>query len=278
MKLIPALCVVVSSAFAIASARAQSVQYRSPVGVEYRSQADTGPVARATAALTADPRNVQRIIALGVAQSGARQFREAIETFTRGLAIAPNDPMLYRWRGHRYLSVREFDKSMADLTRGYQLDSTNYGVLYHLGVLRYLKGDFNEAAALFGMSQPRAPDGGERAGSTDWLWMSLSRAGRAAEATAMLATRPDSLPTPPGYAYVSRLKLYRGELSPNALFSPADTADVQVATLNYGLGSWYLVHGDTAKATAAFERAVASGGWPGFGFMVSEAELLRLRR
>ena len=278
MKLIPALCVVVSSAFAIASARAQSVQYRSPAGVEYRSQADTGPVARATAALNADPRNVQRIIALGVAQSGARQFREAIETFTRGLAIAPNEPMLYRWRGHRYLSVREFDKSMADLTRGYQLDSTNYGVLYHLGVLRYLKGDFNEAAALFGMSQPRAPDGGERAGSTDWLWMSLSRAGRAAEATAMLATRPDSLPTPPGYAYVSRLKLYRGELSPNALFSPADTADVQVATLNYGLGSWYLVHGDTAKATAAFERAVASGGWPGFGFMVSEAELLRLRR
>ena len=278
MKLIPALCVVVSSAFAIASARAQSVQYRSPAGVEYRSQADTGPVARATAALNADPRNVQRIIALGVAQSGARQFREAIETFTRGLAIAPNEPMLYRWRGHRYLSVREFDKSMADLTRGYQLDSTNYGVLYHLGVLRYLKGDFNEAAALFGMSQPRAPDGGERAGSTDWLWMSLSRAGRAAEATAMLATRPDSLPTPPGYAYVSRLKMYRGELSPNALFSPADTADVQVATLNYGLGSWYLVHGDTAKATAAFERAVASGGWPGFGFMVSEAELLRLRR
>ena len=278
MKLIPALCVVVSNAFAIASARAQSVQYRSPAGVEYRSQADTGPVARATAALNADPRNVQRIIALGVAQSGARQFREAIETFTRGLAIAPNEPMLYRWRGHRYLSVREFDKSMADLTRGYQLDSTNYGVLYHLGVLRYLKGDFNEAAALFGMSQPRAPDGGERAGSTDWLWMSLSRAGRAAEATAMLATRPDSLPTPPGYAYVSRLKLYRGELSPNALFSPADTADVQVATLNYGLGSWYLVHGDTAKATAAFERAVASGGWPGFGFMVSEAELLRLRR
>ena len=278
MKLIPALCVVVSSAFAIASARAQSVQYRSPAGVEYRSQADTGPVARATAALNADPRNVQRIIALGVAQSGARQFREAIETFTRGLAIAPNEPMLYRWRGHRYLSVREFDKSMADLTRGYQLDSTNYGVLYHLGVLRYLKGDFNEAAALFGMSQPRAPDGGERAGSTDWLWMSLSRAGRAAEATAMLATRPDSLPTPPGYAYVSRLRMYRGELSPNALFSPADTADVQVATLNYGLGSWYLVHGDTAKATAAFERAVASGGWPGFGFMVSEAELLRLRR
>lgn len=278
MYLIPVLFVVASSALAITSAHAQSVQYRSPVGVEYRAQADTGPIARATAALEADPRNVQRFIALGVAQSGARQFREAIETFTRGLAIAPNEPMLYRWRGHRNLSVREFDKALADLMHGYQLDSTNYGILYHLGVLRYLTGDFTAASALFAKAQRRAPDGGELAGSTDWLWMSLSRAGRAAEATAMLARRPDTLPTPPGYAYVSRLKLYRGEIAPDALFSPSDTADVQVATLNYGLGNWYLIQGDTAKATAAFERSVTSGGWPGFGFMVSEAELRRLRR
>ena len=131
---------------------------------------------------------------------------------------------------------------------------------------------------MFTRSQPRAPDGGERAGSTDWLWMSLSRAGRAAEAAAMLARRPDSLPTPPNYAYVTRLKLYRGELTPETMFSPADTADVQVATLNFGLGNWYMVKGDTAKATAAFARSVASGGWPGFGFIASEAELKRLRK
>ena len=277
MKAIRTLCVLSSFAIALTSASAQSVQYRSPAGVTYRSQPDTGPIARAKAALDADPRNVQRFIALGVAQSGARQFREAIATFTRGLAIAPNEPMLYRWRGHRYLSVREFDKAMTDLTRGYKLDSTNYGILYHLGVLRFIKGDFNAAAATFAKAQPRAPDGGELAGSTDWLWMSLSRAGRAAEAKAMLARRPDTLPTPPGYAYVSRLKMYRGEINPEALFSPSDTADVQVATLSFGLGNWYMVHGDTAKAKAAFRRSIKSGGWPGFGFMVSEAELRRLK-
>ena len=82
-----------------------------------------------------------------MAQSGARQFREAIETFTRGLAIAPNDPMLYRWRGHRYLSVRELDRAQADLTKGFGLDSTNYGILYHLGIVRYIRGDFAGAAA-----------------------------------------------------------------------------------------------------------------------------------
>ncbi len=249
----------------------------SPAGVAYRSQADTGPIARAKAALDADPRNVQRFIALGVAQSGARQFREAIATFTRGLAIAPNEPMLYRWRGHRYLSVREFDKAMADLTRGYGLDSTNYGILFHLGVLRFIHGDFNGAATAFAKAQPRAPDGGELTGSTDWLWMSLSRAGRGAEASAMLARRPDTLPAPPGYAYAARLKMYRGETRPESLITPADTAEVQVATLSFGLGNWYLVQGDTVKAKAAFTRSIRSGGWPGFGFMVSEAELRRMR-
>jgi len=263
---------------AMASARpvaGQSVQYKSPAGVEYRAQADTGPVARAEAALAAEPRNVERFIQLGVAQSGARQFREAIQTFTRGMAIAPNDPMLYRWRGHRYLSVREFDRAMTDLTRGLQLDSTNYGVLYHLGIVRFVRGDFAGAAAAFRRAQPRAPDAGELAGSTDWLWMSLMRTGRKTDAQAMLAARPDSLPI--NNAYARRLKLYRGEIGPDEVFTPADTADVQVATLSYGLGNWYLVRGDTTRARQYFVRSVRSGGWPGFGFIVSEVELRRLR-
>jgi len=272
------VALAVLSACRAPSLHTPSVQYRSPAGAEYRAQADTGPIARAQAALAAEPRSIPRIIALGVAQSGARQFREAIETFTRGLVIAPDDPMLYRWRGHRYLSLREFARARADLLRGYQLDSTNYGILFHLGVLEFVEGDFDGAARMFTRAQPRAPDGGELAGSTDWLWMSLSRAGRAVEARAMLARRPDTLPAPPGYAYVSRLKLYRGELAPETLISASDTTDVQVATLNFGLGNWYLVRGDTARAKAAFERAVRSGGWPGFGFIAAEAELARLSR
>jgi Flp pilus assembly protein TadD len=257
------------------TASAQSVQYRSAAGVEYRSQPDTGPIARAQTALAADPKNIDKIIALGVAQSGARQFREAIETFTRGLAIAPNNALLYRWRGHRYLSVRQFDKARADLTKGFAIDSTLYGILYHLGIVRFVRGDFAGAAAMFARAQPRAPEAGELAGSTDWLWMSLMRAGRKAEAQAMLDRHPDSLAV--DNAYARRLKLYRGQIGPDAVITPADTADVQQATLAYGLGNWYLVRGDTATAKTYFERSVKSGGWPGFGFIMSEVELRRLK-
>lgn len=87
----------------------------------------------------------------------------------------------------------------------------------------------------------------------------------------MLARRPDSLPV--NNAYTARLRLYRGEIGPDQVFTPADTAGVQVATLSYGLGNWYLTRGDTTTARRWFERAVASGGWAAFGFIVAEVEL-----
>src|SRR5258708_3508936 len=250
--------VVIAATLSGTSAGAPSIQYRSPAGVEYRSQPDTGPVARAQAALAADPRNIDKFVALGVAESGARQFREAIETFTRGLAIAPNHPMLLRWRGHRYLSTRQMDLALDDLTRGNRIDTANYGIWYHLGIVRFARGEFAAAAECFTHAQPKAPDAGELAGSTDWLWMSLMRAGREADARAMLARHPDSLPVV--NAYAQRLKLYRGLVGPDQVFTPADTADVQEATLSFGIGNWRLVRGDTANARIWFERSIESGG------------------
>jgi tetratricopeptide (TPR) repeat protein len=267
-------------ALAAGQTNAQPVQYKSPEGVEYRSLPDTDAVRNARAALDADPKNIAKIIDLGVAQSGARQFREAIATFTRGLEIDPNNALLLRWRGHRYLSVREFDRAFADLTRGGRIDTTIYGIWYHLGVVQYLRGDFADAAASFARAQPIAPDAGELAGSVDWLWMSLSRAGRGAEARSMLDRMLDRRPDfkPVTNAYTRRLQLYRGEIGPEAVVTSADTDEVQIATGAYGLGNWYLVRGDKAQARKWFERSIqASGGWPGFGFIVSEMELRRLR-
>ena len=91
----------------------------------------------------------------------------------------------------------------------------------------------------------------------------------------MLRRRPDSLETT--NAYRQRLRLYRGEISPDSVVTAADTADVAMATLSYGVGNWHLVRGDTVQARRWFEHAIASGGWPAFGFMAAEADLRRLR-
>ena len=257
------------------TAAAQTTEYRSPAGVTYVSQPDTGGVTRAESALAAAPKDVHRIIQLGVAQSAIRRYREAIATFSRGIAIAPDSGILYRWRGHRYLSVRQLDSARIDLEHGLKLDSTLYGCWYHLGIVKYVTGDFAGAAAAFAHALPLAPDSGERAGSIDWSWMSLMRAGRSAEAQAVLDHNRAG--PPGGNFYDRRLSLYRGQIGPDSVVTPADTGDIGLATLSYGLGDWYLLRGDTTTAKQCFERSVRSGGWPAFGFTAAEAELRRLK-
>jgi len=268
------LCTSLVTTLGTGVAAAQTVQYSDPGGRVFRSEPDTGAVVRAKRALAEDPTSVDRLLALGLAQAGVRQYREAIESFSRGLELAPDNPLLLRWRGHRYLSVRELDRALADLTRGSRIDPSIYGIWYHLGIVHFARGEFDLAASDFRRAQPLAPDAGELAGSTDWLWMSLSRAGRTSEAREMLDRRPDSLPV--DNAYARRLRLYRGEIGPDQVLTDQDTDGVNVATLSYGLGNWYVVRGDFTEARKWFERSVSTDGWPAFGFIVSEIELRRL--
>ena len=108
-----------------------------------------------------------------------------------------------------------------------------------------------------------------------WLWMSLSRAGRKAEAKVVVDRRSSTLP--PDYGYTRRLQLYAGVVTPDNLLTPADTDGVQIATLSYGAGNWLLIQGDEARARAWFERATQTDGWPAFGFILAETELRRLK-
>jgi tetratricopeptide (TPR) repeat protein len=267
------LCAWMAGSLALPVA-AQTVQYTSPAGIEYLSGVDTGAVARAQAAVDDDPRNAERWLALGLAQAGVTQYREAIAAFTRAIALDPENSVHYRWRGHRYLSLRELELARADLERGLALDSACYGCLYHLGIVRYVTGDFTGAAELFRRALPLAPEPGEFAGSVDWLWSSLARAGQGAQAQAVLDRHADSITAE--NAYARRIALYRGAVAPDAVITADDSAGVQLATLSYGVGNWHLVRGDTAQARRHFERATATNGWPAFGFIAAEADLRRL--
>jgi tetratricopeptide (TPR) repeat protein len=145
-------------------------------------------------------------------------------------------------------------------------------------VARHARGEFASAADAFAKALALAPNDNEKVASTDWLWMSAMRAGRREQARAALAGLRDTMQVTSAGAYWRRLQLYRGRLRPEQVVGPADTAAIQLATLLYGIGNWYLVNGDAARAREYFTRAVAiSGGWPAFGFIAAEAELRRLR-
>ena len=48
-------------------------------------------------------------------------YREAIEIYSDGIKKHPEDARLYRHRGHRYISVRKFDKAIEDFEKAASL-------------------------------------------------------------------------------------------------------------------------------------------------------------
>src|SRR5262249_50735697 len=125
----------------------RQVEYRSAAGIEYRARADTGPINNAIRALAKDSTNVALISILGLAQLSRLQFQEAIETFTRGLRVAPGRAGFLAGRADGYLRVREFDKAAADY--GTSSDTTIPINSLQQGLARFAQGNFGPAADAF---------------------------------------------------------------------------------------------------------------------------------
>jgi tetratricopeptide (TPR) repeat protein len=225
------------------------------------------------------------------------RFREAIEAFSQAIARHPDEPRLYRHRGHRYITVRKFDEAIADLTRASRLvrgtpdeveldgapnaagiprSTLQSNIWYHLGLAHYLKGDFASALDAYreGMKVSKVNDD-MLVATTDWLYMALRRLHRDEEAQRLLEPIQPKMDILENAAYHARLLMYKGARSPESVLNLNTADDVQIATQGYGVGNWYLVNGDRAKAREIFERVIAGRAWPAFGFIAAEADLKR---
>src|SRR5688572_18192845 len=63
----------------------------------------------------------ENYIWLGRREAYRYNYDEAIEIFSRGLQRYPESYKLYRHRGHRYITVRDFKKAISDLQRAADL-------------------------------------------------------------------------------------------------------------------------------------------------------------
>src|SRR5690606_7744747 len=78
-------------------------------------------LAAAEADYAANPGSADALIWLGRRQAYLWQYQDAIATFTRGVEQFPNDPRMYRHRGHRYITVRNLDAAIADFEKAAEL-------------------------------------------------------------------------------------------------------------------------------------------------------------
>jgi len=251
-------------------------------------------LAKATAEFLKSPDAADAIVWLGRRTAYLGRFREAIEIYTRGIAKHPDDARLYRHRGHRYITVRELDKAIADLTRASRLvagkpdetepdssgkptGSLQFSIFYHLGLAHYLKGDFANAQRAYRECLRLSKGSDDRlVAASDWLYMTLRRLGRGDEATRVLEPIRSDLDVKEDHVYLNRLLMYKGRLTPEDLLR-AGGSDVDRATYGYAVGSWHFVNGEMEKAKAAFESVLEGPAWPAFGFIAAEAERARGR-
>ena len=87
-----------------------------PLAADVREKYAT-QLADAQRAYEHTPTNVDSLIWYARRLGYLGQLRESIEIYTRGIALYPDNPWLYRHRGHRYISVRDFAAAVTDLER-----------------------------------------------------------------------------------------------------------------------------------------------------------------
>lgn len=254
-------------------------QYTSPSGKKYYAQPDPqGQVAEAQKKLDADPKNVALLIALGDAYAAVWNHRESIKIYERAFELDKNNATLHQQRGHRYLSIRQFDKARLDLEKAVAMDPKLVGAWYYLGVLDYVAGRFDNAAADF--EKNIALQGGDVAkaiGSVDWLYMSYRRGKQDEKARRLLElVQPDLKIEGNPRLYFNRTLFYKG-LKKEAELLAGTPSDIELTTLCYGIGNFHLVNGDKKKASEYMEKAVGTTAWVGLAFIAAEKDLAQMR-
>jgi tetratricopeptide (TPR) repeat protein len=258
-------------------------QVTSLLGRKLYAQPDDDAVVAARKKLAADPKNVSLVVALSQAQAGRRQYREAVATCTKGLAFAPKSADLYIERGHRELGLREFARAQRDLAHAAALDPKKLDAFYHLGLARYFQGQFGEASESFRRALALAQNNDSVIDCSNWLYVSLRRAGKTAEAAdALKRITPEVKNKEPHLLFYLRLeRFYQGALTEQTVLPPKpagpnDTeAELAFDTVTYGVGNWRLYNGDAKRATELFQQVVSGNAWNAWGFVGSEVELKR---
>ncbi|GAB5518651.1 MAG: hypothetical protein RhofKO_09020 [Rhodothermales bacterium] len=253
-------------------------------------------LAAAEATYAAHPDSLEAVVWVGRRLGYLWRYQDAIAVLTEGLATHPSAPELYRHRGHRYLTVRNLDAAIADLERaadliadrpdevepdgapnaaGIPTSTLHTNVWYHLGLGYYLQGRYDEALDAYAQCMAASTNDDMWVATADWMYMTLRRLGRDAEARELLDPVTPEMELLENHAYHRRLLMYKGLLAPDSLLRVDDAADADLtfATQGYGVGNHYLAEGDTARANQLFRRVLDSNYWPAFGYLAAEAEL-----
>ena len=272
--------------------------FTSPLGKELTVAAPSEKMielhGKANQDFSKNAKDLENIIWLGRRTAYLGQYDEAIRIYSDGLKIFPNEPRLFRHRGHRYISIRKFDEAIADFEKAAKLIegkenkieqdglpnelnmpiSTLHGnIWYHLGLAYYLKHDFEKAFSAYQNCRNVGSNDDNIVSSTHWLFMIQSRLGNHELAKEQLKPIQDSMNIIENHSYFQLCKFYKKMISMKDLMSNDGTPAGDA--VNYGIANWHFYNGDGEQAKMDFEKVLKGKSWSSFGYIAAEADYLK---
>lgn len=253
-------------------------------------------LAAARAEYNADPGDADNIIWYGRRTAYAGNYQKAIAIYTEGIEKHPNDARMYRHRGHRYITIRDFRAAIADLRyasalidgRENQIEpdglpnaqnipvSTLHGnIWYHLGLAYYLVQDWDNAYRAFQKGFELSRNDDNVVSTTHWRYMILRRMGKLDEAAAILDAVGSGMNVIENTSYYRLCLFYRGDVKLEQIRGSV-SADAGGAAVAYGIANWHFYNGRHEMGVALMNDLLSTDNWPAFGFIAAEADVASL--
>jgi tetratricopeptide (TPR) repeat protein len=198
-----------------------------------------------------------------------------------------------RHRGHRYITLREFELAKVDFqtaamlmaesddrveedglpnSMNQPLSSLYTNVWYHLGLAYYLTSDFEGAIRAYEECFDASTNDDMRVAALYWHYMSLRKLGRDDAAGRLLDQVSPDLTIIENDSYLNLLLVFKGEFDADHLLN-GDGDQLTNATVGYGIGFWHDINGRHDRANQIWQDVYDAGNWTAFGYIASEVEL-----
>lgn len=291
---------ILSVTFLFATAQGQnSYERRAPPSVSAEAKTEMEAQLRdAQAQYAANPNSPDALIWVGRRLAYLGRFTEAIDTYTKGIALFPSDARFYRHRGHRWITLRRFDRAISDFAKAAQLikgkpdeiepdgqpnarniptSTLHFNIWYHFGLAYYLAGQKQRALTAYRECLKVSDSPDRLVATTHWLYMTLRRLKRERDAAKVLEPITEGMDIIENDSYYRLLLMYKGLLSAEQLLEEATKQGDSAASHStlYGVGNWHIYNGRSKPGLEVLRRVMASKQWTSFGYIAAESDLTR---
>ena len=246
----------------------------------------------------ADSTNDEQIIWYGRRLAYLGKYKEAIDIYTKGIDLHPNNARFYRHRAHRYITLRCYENAIDDLKKAVELtrdqvdeieqdgipnaknlptSTLQTNIYYHLGLAYYLKGDNRQALLAWEKCLDIADNDDMKVATVNWLNLLLRKMGRQNDADQHLKEVSNKMEIIENHDYFDILLMYKTNDESKLVAKTRSQETLSNATLGFALGSYYQLKGNKDKAKELFEKVVAGNQWSSFGYIAAETELAKMK-